>query len=31
MSDRFRQIMWGILAMLFGSFLVYFVEAWLTL
>jgi hypothetical protein len=27
MSDRFRFIMWGILAMLFGSFLVYFIEA----
>ena len=27
MSDRFRLIMWGILAMLFGSFLVYFIEA----
>lgn len=27
MSDRFRLMMWGIFAMLFGSFLVYFFEA----
>ncbi len=27
MSDRFKVLMWGVFAMLFGSFLVYFFEA----